>query len=50
MAAASGSKSALVIDNATGADGGDLADDSGFIVSESLTPLSRFHHGGGSAD
>ena len=26
------------------------ADDSGFIVSESLTPLSRFHHGAGGAD
>jgi hypothetical protein len=26
------------------------ANDSGFIVSESLTPLSRFHHGAGAAD
>ena len=28
----------------------DGADDSGFIVSESLTPLTRFHHGAGAAD
>jgi hypothetical protein len=28
----------------------DPADDSGFIVSETLTPLSRFHHGAGAAD
>ena len=48
--ATSGSKSALVNDNATGAAGGDPADDSGFIVSETLTPLSRFHHAAGAAD
>ena len=28
----------------------DGAGDSGLIVSESLTPLSRFHHGGAGAD
>jgi hypothetical protein len=27
-----------------------LADDSRFIVSESLTPFSRFHHGAAAAD
>jgi hypothetical protein len=28
----------------------DAADDSGLIVSETLTPLLRFHHGAGAAD
>jgi hypothetical protein len=28
----------------------DRADDSGFIVSEGLTPLPGFHHGAGATD
>ena len=41
--AASESKSALVNGRRIGASG--YADDSGFIVSESLTRPSNFHHG-----
>jgi hypothetical protein len=39
-----------VNDNETDAVGGCRADDSGFILSQILTPLAQFHHADGAVD